>query len=437
MRYAFAVTAAIVAVFVLLGRLDKDVDNGRAVIEFWSYGSGGAKNPTGLFWETVAQRFMDAHPDVRVKVVADVAHGPYLSVLTTRFIGGNPPDVMIMDDWFAGPLAHEGLLMPLEAFIRADPSYNAEDFPPSMVGDGYVGKQRYGIPWYGGFGCLFYRTDVFAETGLEPPQTWDELLEVGGALQERAGLEHPFAFTPRAAFWMMPWAWQNGASVMTPDCRTVTVDTPEFIEAVRFVHDLLHKHGLADPALALGAKITDLWSAGEAVLLIDGSWNIGRYDELYPQWIGQWDVAPLPAGKHRVGFFGGQHLLMSQQTQHPDLAWAFMSFAASAENQLLFADIGGYPPGNLKVYAMADFQERHPRLRIAPEVMRHGRNNRFAPFYKKVWYELFQSKVLDVVMVDADADVARAVRQVALEMQAVADDYWATHEYYAQGVVGR
>jgi len=433
MRYAFAVTAGIVAVFVLLGRLDKDVDDGRAVIEFWSYGSGGAKNPAGVFWETVAQRFMDAYPDVRVKVVADIAHSPYLSVLTTRFIGGNPPDVMIMDDWFAGPLAHEGLLMPLEGFIRADPAYNADEFPPSMVGDGYVGKQRYGIPWYGGFGCLFYRTDVFAEAGVAPPQTWDELIEVGAALQERANLEHPFAFTPRAAFWMMPWAWQNGAMVMTPDCRTVTVDTPKFIEAVQFVHDLLHRHGLADPALALGAKITDLWSAGEAVLLIDGSWNIGRYDELYPQWIGRWDVAPLPAGKHRVGFFGGQHLLMSQQTPHPEIAWAFMSFATSAESQLLFADIGGYPPGNLEVYAMAAFQERHPRLRIAPEVMRHGRNNRFAPFYKKVWYELFQSKVLDVVMAESRADIAAAIRQVAPEMQAVADDYWHTHDYYVQG----
>ena len=82
---------------------------------------------------------------------------------------------------------------------------------------------------------------------------------------------------------------------------------------------------------------------------------------------------------------------------------------------------------------MPDFQQRHPRLKIVPEVMPNGRNNSFAPFYKKIWYELFQSKVLDVAMPDPNADIAAAVREAAREMQAVADDYWATHEYYVQG----
>ena len=82
---------------------------------------------------------------------------------------------------------------------------------------------------------------------------------------------------------------------------------------------------------------------------------------------------------------------------------------------------------------MPEFQEHFPHLRIALEVIPTGRNNRLAPFYKKVWYELFQSKVLDVAMPDADADVAELVRATAREMQAVVDDYWATHEYYVQG----
>ena len=436
MRQAILCILAIAAVFVVLGRLGREVDDGRTAIEFWCYGTGGADNPTATFWHCAAEDFMAARPGVRVKVVADIAHGPYLSVLTTRFIGGNPPDVMIMDDWFMGQLAREGLLMPLESFIRADSTYRAEDFVPSMVGDGYMGNERYSIPWYGGFGCLFYRTDLFAQAAVAPPETWSDLIEVCRVLKDKTGLEYPLAFTPRAAFWTMPWAWQNGASVLTPDCRKVTVDEQAFIEAARFVHDLMHEHSVADPSLALGTKITDLWATGQAALVIDGSWNIGRYDELYPQWKGKWNVAPLPAGKHAVTFFGGQHLLMSKRTKHPDLAWAFMAFATSAENQRLFADFTGCPPGNLKTYEMPAFQERHPRLMIAPEVIPNGRNNRFAPFYKKVWYELFQSKVLDVVMPDPNADIAGAIRETSIDMQAVADDYWATHDYYLQGVPG-
>ena len=436
MRHAIAATLALLGLLFVIGRLDREPDDGRTVLEFWSYGTGGATNPTGVFWENVAQRFMEQHPGVRIKVVADIPHNPYLSVLTTRFIGGNPPDVMIMDDWFMGPLAREGLLLPLEEFIQNDPGYHAGDFPPSMVRDGYMGGVRYGIPWYGGFGCIFYRTDLFAEAGVEPPRTWTELLEVCHTLQDRTGLEYPFAFNPRAGFWIMPWVWQNGATVMTPDCRTVTTDTPEFVEALEFVHDLMHKHRVMDPAVALGAKLPDLWSTGAVALMIDGSWNIGRMDELYPQWTGRWAVAPLPSGKQTVGFFGGQHLIVSRQSPHPELAWAFLSFATSAENQFLFAQTGGYPPGNLRVYEMPEFRQRHPHLMIVPEVMPYGRNNRFAPFYKKVWYELFQSNVLDVVMADPDADVRAAVRETTSAMQAVADDYWATHDYFLQGRPG-
>jgi ABC-type glycerol-3-phosphate transport system substrate-binding protein len=238
---------------------------------------------------------------------------------------------------------------------------------------------------------------------------------------------------PKAAFWLMPWVWQNGARIMSDDQRTVTVDTPEFVDAIAFVRDLMYRHGVMDPALARGAKVNDLWSSGAAAIVLDGSWKIGRYDELFPQWKDKWDVAPVPAGKQAVSFFGGQHLVMSKQTRRPDLAWRFMAFATSPQNQRLYSTIMGYPPGNLRVYQTPGYLDQQPYMRIVPEVIRTGRNNPFAPFFRNIWYELFQNRVLDVVMTDPDADIAQTVREAAREMQAVADRYWATHDYFIQG----
>ena len=70
----------------------EDSDGGPA-LEFWCYGTGGADNPTGVFWQETARRFEKANPGVRVKVVADIPHGPYDSLLTTRFVAGKAPDV--------------------------------------------------------------------------------------------------------------------------------------------------------------------------------------------------------------------------------------------------------------------------------------------------------------------------------------------------------
>ena len=52
------------------GRRTKD-DDGRPTIEFWCYGTGGADNPGGVFWEQVARDFEKANPGVRVTVVTE------------------------------------------------------------------------------------------------------------------------------------------------------------------------------------------------------------------------------------------------------------------------------------------------------------------------------------------------------------------------------
>ena len=115
----------------------------------------------------MARGFEERHPGVTVRTVADINHGNYEQMIGTRFIGGKPPDVMIMDDLDMVPLNIENLLMPLESFIDDDPTYRTGDFPASMVCDGYVGDTRYSSPGYGDFPCLFYRTDLFAQAGVD------------------------------------------------------------------------------------------------------------------------------------------------------------------------------------------------------------------------------------------------------------------------------
>ncbi|MBN2309203.1 MAG: sugar ABC transporter substrate-binding protein [Candidatus Hydrogenedentes bacterium] len=435
MKQAILIILAIVVLFVVLGRLhgEHESDGDAISLEFWCYGTGGATNPGAEFWDDAARRFAEQHPGVRVRVMADMPHGPYLSMLTTRFVGGNPPDVMITDDGYLGQLAHEGLIASLEGYIQSDPGYHSEHYAPSMVRDGYIGDERYGIPWYGGYGYLAYRTDLFQEAGVRPPASWAELIAICRQLQEKAGLDYPFAMEVRSAFFMMPWIWQNGGRIMSDDLRTVMIGEAASIEAVQFVHDLIHKHKVMDPTVATGTKVVDLWSTGKAAFIIQGSWNAGRNDTLYPQWQGKWAAAPLPAGKEAVSFFGGQHLIMSRASEHPDLAWAFMSFITSTESQLRHVEMTGQPPGNLEVCRAPGFAERFPYFAALPEAVEQGRNMPFVPCFTRIWYELFQSNVMEVVMSDPEADVAGVMRDVARDMQAVTDDYWATHEYYVQG----
>jgi len=240
-------------------------------------------------------------------------------------------------------------------------------------------------------------------------------------------MKYPFAMDLSGSFWMIDWMWQNGGDVLSADHRSVTIDTLECIEAIRFVHDLMYRHQVMDPALASGAKMQDLWSTGKIAMMMDGAFSVGRYDTLYPQWKGKWELAPLPAGRHKASFYGGAHLVMSRITLHPKLAWRFMVYATSVQNQLMFSDMLGHPPGNMKVFDLPEFRKRHPHLWLMRDTLSHGRNNPLAPFFPKIWYDMFRNNVLDVVMKDPDADIAATVKIVTAAMQKVADDYWAIH----------
>ena len=424
------------AVALVLAGCSSSKQPERASLEFWCYMGGGASDPTARFWNAVAARFEKANPNVKVKVTADIPHEYYMSMLGTRFIGRNAPDVMLMDDVEVGDLAREALLMPLERFIRSDRGYRGRDFAPSMVRDSYVNGIRYSIPWYGSFVQLTYRTDLFAQAGVTPPRTWDELLATCRTIQQRLGMQYPFGMDLSASFWMINWIWQNGGDVLSADSKRVTLDSPECIGAVQFVHDLVHKHGVVDPGLASGTKMPDLWSLGKIAMMLDGAFSIGRYDQQFPQWRGKWEVAPLPAGRKDISFYGGAHLVMSRRTRHPALAWRFMAFATSVQNQLRYADMLGSPPANLAVFELPEFQKRHPHLVRMRRVIAHGRNNPLVPFFGKIWYEMFANEVLDVVMHDPHADVAATLRAANRDAQRAADDYWATHPKFASEGAG-
>ncbi len=413
---------------MLLAGCSRERDS-RTKLEYWCYSGGGETKGTDQFWKSIAEELEGAVLGVDVRVVTDIPHAHYMSMLATRFIGGNPPDVFMLDRGELYSLAQEQLLLPLDDFIESDAEYCSTDYAPSMVHDSYVEGKRYSIPEWGMWVHLIYRSDLLAKAGVRPPETWQELISVCRTLQEKLGIEYPFAMDVLTAFFMLNWVYQNDAKILSPDHTRVVIDNPEFIEAVQFVHDLMYRYHVMNPALASGTKMNDLWSTGKTVIMMDGAWRIGRYDEVFPQWKGKWELAPLPAGKRRVSFYGGQHLAMSRTTRHADLAWRFMVLATNAENQMKLVDIRGVPPGNMKVLDMPEFRRKHPHIAGMRRAIEQGQSGPMAPFFERIWYDIFKNNVLDKVMNDADADIAAPFGTAAQQMQRAADDYWAMHPW--------
>src|SRR5690554_6731484 len=63
--------------------------------------------------------------------------------------------------------------------LNIDEFGGAGKFAEASLASTMYNGGHYGIPWFAETRCLFYNTDMLEEAGVEVPQTWDEVKEVG------------------------------------------------------------------------------------------------------------------------------------------------------------------------------------------------------------------------------------------------------------------
>ncbi|MBK5933583.1 ABC transporter substrate-binding protein [Rhodovulum imhoffii] len=90
-------------------------------------------------------------------------------------------DIIALDLPWVGEYAEKGILMPLDEIMdiaRLDPA----DFHTAGWKAAHWGGRPYGVPAQTTPELLFYRRDLFAQVGLEPPSTTEQLLHAASVL---------------------------------------------------------------------------------------------------------------------------------------------------------------------------------------------------------------------------------------------------------------
>ncbi|MDW3225622.1 MAG: extracellular solute-binding protein [Paracoccaceae bacterium] len=102
-------------------------------------------------------------------------------------------DIVAVDLPWVGDFAERGILMPLDEvmeIVSVDPA----DFHTAGWEAAHWGGKPYGLPAQTTPELLFYRKDMFAEAGLEPPATTDALLAAAKALHDPQRGRHGIAW---------------------------------------------------------------------------------------------------------------------------------------------------------------------------------------------------------------------------------------------------
>lgn len=141
-------------------------------LEVWIYGDDSA-----VVQEKAAERFNE-DSDIQVDLTR-IPGDTYQDKLRTAMGTANAPDIFF--NWGGAsirPYAEAGTLVDLTPVLNKDQEFR-DAFFPSVLAAGEIDGRNYGIPMRGMQPVmLFYNEDVFAEHDAEPPETYQDMLEL-------------------------------------------------------------------------------------------------------------------------------------------------------------------------------------------------------------------------------------------------------------------
>lgn len=124
----------------------------------------------------------EALTGAKVNVITVPFADLYQNILTDAATGTNSFDAYVFAPQWMGDYVAPGFLEDLTERVNADEQLQWQDIGPFFrdFSASYTGSV-YAIPLDGDFHMVYYRTDVLADNGLEPPKTWDDYLAIAEA----------------------------------------------------------------------------------------------------------------------------------------------------------------------------------------------------------------------------------------------------------------
>jgi multiple sugar transport system substrate-binding protein len=226
----------------------------KTVVEFWSTDNEEDRVNT---YEAIAQRFMEQHPEIDVRIVP-IEEAGVTQRMATALAANRPPDLIRMGVERVAAFAADDILDEdaAAAVIQAVGQSDFRSGPLDMVTDPATGQYA-AIPFDGWVQALWYRTDIFDQLTLDPPLSWDAINAACDALPGTDNLLYALGLgtDPSQNYGHQVFeqvAISNNAWPFD-DQGNVTMNTPEMVAALAF-YTGLQRCALPGPQYWQGAR---------------------------------------------------------------------------------------------------------------------------------------------------------------------------------------
>jgi multiple sugar transport system substrate-binding protein len=241
-------------------------------------------------WEKIITDFQAANPGITVALEVQ-SWDNINDVVRTKVQGNQAPDILNIDAYSG--FAQDDLLYPASEI--ASPQ-TLEDLQPSFVQNATLNGTQQAMPLIASTRTLFYNTDLFAKAGITaPPRTWAELQDAAQKIQalglpDTYGYGMPLGSEEAQAETSI---WTFGAGGSWGDASALTIDTPQNLEGLRGMKQLIDaKVTQPDPGATDRTPLINVFIQGKLGMVEGLPPTVGQIKEKNPGL--PYATAPIP-----------------------------------------------------------------------------------------------------------------------------------------------
>ncbi|MDX2727745.1 MULTISPECIES: extracellular solute-binding protein [Streptomyces] len=331
---ATALVAALALAATACGSDDKSDGSSKSsgelsgTVTWWDTSTVGSEDKV---FKKIAEDFEKQHPKVDVKYV-NVPFGEAQNKFKNAAQSGSgAPDVIRSEVAWTPEFADLGYLAPLDGTPALQ---KADDFLKQAAASTKYNGKTYAVPQVIDSMGIFYNKKIFKEAGVEVPTTVDQLKTVSKKIKEKTGKTGLY-LRGDDAYWFLSFLYGEGGDLVDASSKSVTVDNPEGVKAMKVVKDLVDSGAAKTDATDGWENMQSSFKDGKVAMIINGPWAVAdTYAGKEFKDKANLGVAPVPAGSAAQGApQGGHNLAVYAGSKNLDASYAFVDYMTSTKTQ--------------------------------------------------------------------------------------------------------
>jgi multiple sugar transport system substrate-binding protein len=276
----------------------------------------------------------------------EIGTGQLLPKLVASLEAGNPPDVTRVGAAQVALYRAQGHLLDVTDVVEKMQKVPGGLFPVSLNAVMYKGK-AYGIPQSVSPWPMITRTDILEAAKVDPPKTWDEFIEVCKKLQKPpklTGFGLCLGLHTDTDNNVMNIIWCYGGKLVEADDKTVALNSPGTVQAVKVIADMYHKHRI----IPKGAIAWDnqgnnkAYQSRQVIFVLNPSSIYAHLAESDKELYNITGMNPVPAGPAgAVEELTTAEWLLFRHNPYPEVAKGLVQYYMDPENLRVVIEEGG------------------------------------------------------------------------------------------------